>query len=95
MSAFFSKLFTLFLSKIAKIAICALMVKFQLRKLSCALTWYENAVPHLRNCVATESKSSLRKLRCDSEIKKLNCAFCATFLLVEKIVALYYAALLK
>ena len=27
-------------------------MKFQLRKLGCALTWYENAVPQLRNCVA-------------------------------------------
>ena len=47
------------------------VVEFQLRKLSCALTWYENAVPQLR-CASTESKSSLRKLRCTSKIKKIN-----------------------
>ena len=46
------------------------VVKFLLRKLGCALTWYEKAVPQLR-CAPTESKSLLRKLRCASEIKKI------------------------
>ena len=68
-----------FLSKIAKMRYLRCVVKFQLRKLGCAFTWYENAVPELR-CALTESKSSLRKLRCASEIKKnklriLRCAF--------------------
>ena len=59
-------------------------VKFQLRKLGCALTWYEkccSAIAELR-CTSTESKSSLRKLHCASETKKiklriLRCAFTA------------------
>ena len=72
------------------------VVKFQLRKLDCALTWYENAVfaiAELR-CPSTESTSSLRKLRGASEIKKIKLAFCAALSLVEKIVALCCAALL-
>ena len=51
MSAFFSNLFILLLSKISKMLDLHCVVKFQLRKLVCALTWYENAVPQLRNCV--------------------------------------------
>ena len=55
------------------------VAKFQLQKLGCALTWYENAIAELR-CALTESKSSLRKLRCASASKKiklriLRCAF--------------------
>ena len=57
-------------------------MKFQLRKLGCALTWYENTVPQLRNCVALqlnqkvycESCAALQKLK---KIKSriLPCAF--------------------
>ena len=79
MSAFFSRLLSLFGHQLQKVRYLPCVVKFQLRKLGCAFTWYENAVPQLR-CVSTESKSSLRKLRCASEIKKnklrnLRCAF--------------------
>ena len=88
MSTFFSKLFALFLSQIEKMWYLHCAVKFQLRKLGCALTWYKNAVPQLQNpnpqlqnpnpqlrCASTKSKScaALQKL------KKLNCAFCAVF----------------
>ena len=45
-------------------------MKFQLQKLGCALTWYENAIPQLL-CASTESKSSLHTLRWASEIKKI------------------------
>ena len=41
------------------------VVKFQLRKLRCALTRYENAVPQLRNCVALQLN------------KKVHCGSCA------------------
>ena len=63
MSAFFSKLFTLLLSKIAKMLYLHCVVKFQLRKLGCALTWYENAVLQLRNCVALQLHE---KIFCES-----------------------------
>ena len=47
------------------------VLKFQLRKLDCALTWYENAVPQLQNCVANQlnqkshrgSSAALQKLK--------------------------------
>ena len=96
MSAFFSKLFTLLLSKIAKMLHLHCVVKFQLRKLDCALTWYKNAVPHLRNCVAFQLHE---KVHCEScaalqKLNKYHCAFCAALLLFEKIVALCCAALL-
>ena len=52
MSLFFSKLFTLFVSKIAKLRYLHWIVKFQLRNLRFALTCYENLVPQLRNYVA-------------------------------------------
>ena len=71
------------------------VVKFILRKVGCALTWYGNAVPQLRNCAALQLN---QKVHCGScaalqKLKKLNRAFCAA-LLVEKIVALCYVALL-
>ena len=56
MSAFFSRLFTLFCQKLQKMRYLQCVVKFQLRKLGCA---------------STESKRLLRKLRCASEIKKI------------------------
>ena len=82
MSAFFSKLFTLLQSKIEKMLHLHCVVKFQLRKLDCALTWYENAVPQLRNCVALQLN------------EKVHCETCAALLQVEKIVALCCTALL-
>ena len=90
MSAFYSKLWAIFLSKSQKMRYLHCVVKFQLRKLSCGLTWYENAVPQLRNCVALQLN---QKVHCGScaalqKLKKINCAFCAALLLVETIVAL-------
>ena len=72
------------------------VVKFPLQKLGCALTWYENAVPQLRNCVALQLN---QKVHCGSsaalqKAKKLNCAFCDALSLVKKIVALCCASLL-
>ena len=70
--------------------------KFQLRKLGCALTWYENAVSQLQNRVALQLN---QKVYCGScaalqKLKKFNCTLCAALLLVEKIVALCCSALL-
>ena len=53
------------------------VVKFQLWKLGCALTWYENAVAQLRNCAALQLN---QKVYCGScaalqKLKKSNCAF--------------------
>ena len=45
MLAFLSKLFAFFRFEIAKNAVLLCVVKFQLRKLGCALTWNKNAVP--------------------------------------------------
>ena len=58
------------------------VVKFKLRKLGCALTWYENAVPQLRNCVALQlnqkahcgSCAALQKLK-KNKLRILRCAF--------------------
>ena len=36
--------------KLQKMRYLHCVVKFQLRKSGCPLTWYENAVPQLRNC---------------------------------------------
>ena len=65
-------------------------VKFLLRKVGFALTWYENAVPQLQSCVALQLN---QKVHCGScatlqKLKKLNCAVCIALLLVEKIAAL-------
>ena len=45
------------------------VVKFQLRKLGCALTWYKNAVPQLRNCVALQLN---QKVYCGSVLRFRN-----------------------
>ena len=95
MSGLFSKLLTLFQSKIAKNAVFALcceisIVEVRLR-FNLVRKW-RSAIAELR-CALTELKSSLRKLRCASEIK-LNCAFGAALLMVAKFVALCCAALL-
>ena len=72
------------------------VVKFQLQKLGCALAWYENAIPHLRNCVALQLNQKVYGGGCAAlqNLKKLNFAICDSFLLVEKIVAFCCAALL-
>ena len=68
------------------------IVKSQLRKLNYASTWYENAVPQLRNCVALQLNQRVHWGSCAAlqEFKTLNCAFCAALLLVKKIVALRF-----
>ena len=38
--------------------------KFQLQKLGCALTWYENAAPKLRNCVALQLNQKVHRGSC-------------------------------
>ena len=48
-------------------------VKFQLRKLGCALTWYEDAVPQLRNCVALQLN------------QKVHCGSCAALQKLKKL----------
>ena len=96
MPGLFSKLLLFFSPKLQKMRCLHCVVKFELRKLGCALTWYENTVPQLRNCVALQR---IQKVHCGSctalqKAKKLNCAFCDALLLVKKIVALCCAALL-
>ena len=82
MSGLFSKLFTLFSSKIAKNAVFALCCEISIAEVG--LRFYlvqkcRSAIAELR-CASNELKSSLRKLRCASESKKiklriLRCAF--------------------
>ena len=82
MSAFYSNLFILFLSKIAKNAVFALCCEISIAEVrlrddlvpKCC-----SAIAELR-CVSIESKNSSQKFRCTSEIKKINlrilrCAF--------------------
>ena len=76
MSTFFSKLFALFLSKIAKNAAFALRCEISIAEVGLRLTWYDNAVPQLRNCAALQLN---QKVPCGScaalqKLKKLNCA---------------------
>ena len=67
MSAFYSKLFILFLSKIAKNAVFALYCEISITELGCALTLYKKAVTQLRNYVALQLNQKVhRKLRCVS-----------------------------
>ena len=82
MPAFFRKLLTLLLSKIAKILHLHCVVTFQLQKLGCALTWYENAIPQLRNCVALQLHEKVHCERCAAlqklkniKLHILRCAF--------------------
>ena len=81
MLAFFSKLCTLFQTKIAKTAVFALCCEISIAKLiGCALTWYENGVPQLWNCVALQLNQKAHCRSCASEIKQiklriLRCAF--------------------
>ena len=79
MSAFLSKLFTIFQSKIAKTAMLALCCKISIAEVRLRFNLVRKSVPRLR-CDSTESKSSLQKSRCASEIEKiklhiLRCAF--------------------
>ena len=89
MSAFFSKLFTFFMSKIAKNAVFALCCEISIAKVRLRFNLLQkscSAIDDLR-CASTHSQSSLRKLRCIHKIKKLDYAFCTALLLVETIVA--------
>ena len=66
MSAFFSKLFTIFQSKIEKNAVFALCFEISIADVTLRLNFVRKchfAIAELR-CATTESKSSLRKLRC-------------------------------
>ena len=72
MPAFFNKLFTLFLPKIAKNALIALCCEILIAKVKLLFNLVQkrlSAIAEMR-CASTESKTSLRKLRCASEIKK-------------------------
>ena len=69
----------LFSLKLQKTQYLHCVVKFRLRKLGCALTWYENAVPlqlnqkdHCGSCAALQ------------KAKKIKLRICAALLLVEK-----------
>ena len=53
----------LFCLKSQKMRYLYCVVKFQLRKLGCALTWYKNDVPQLRNCAALQLN---QKVHCGS-----------------------------
>ena len=90
MSAFLTRLFTLFCQKLHKKGYLHCIVKFQLRELGCALTWYENAAPQLLNFIALQLN---QKAHCEScaapqKLRKINCAFRAALLLLKNIVAL-------
>ena len=80
MSAFFNKVFTLFLSKIEKNAIFTFCSEISIAEVRLRFNLVENIVSQLQKCVA---------------LQKLICAFCAAFLLVEKVVARCCAALLR
>ena len=70
MSAFSGKIFALFLSKIAKNAVCALCCEISIAEVRLRddlVPKYRFAIAELR-CVSTESKSFSQKLRCASEI---------------------------
>ena len=95
MLVFFCKLFTFFLPKIAKNAVFALCCEISIAEVRLRFNLVRkrhSAIVELRSA-STESKSSLWKLRCASEIKKIDCAFHAALSLVEKIVAICCAAL--
>ena len=72
MLAFFSKLFTLFLSKIEKNAEFALCCEISIAevRLRFSLVRKRRSATAELHCASTESKSLLRKLRWASEIKK-------------------------
>ena len=73
MLAFFCKLFTLFLSKIAKNAVFALLCEISIAEVRLRFNLVRkcrSAIAQLRGA-STKSKSSLRKLRCACEIKKI------------------------
>ena len=73
MSALFSKLFTQFLSKIAKNAVFALCCELSIAEVKLCFNLVRkcrSAIAELR-CTSTESKSLLQNLRCASDIKKI------------------------
>ena len=59
MSAFFSKLFTLFLPKIGRTAVFALCCEISIAEVKLRFNLYENAVPLVRNCVALQLNQKL------------------------------------
>ena len=80
MSAFFSKFFTFFL-KSQKNAVFALCCEISIAEVGLRFSLVpkcRSAIVELR-CASTESKSSLRKLRYASQIKKIESRFCLPF----------------
>ena len=55
------------------------VLKFQLWKLGCPLTWQENVVPQLRNYLALQLNQKAHCGGCAvlKKLKKLNCKLCA------------------
>ena len=49
-----AKYLLFFSLKLQKTQYLHCVVKLRLRKLGCALTWYKNSIPQLRNCVALQ-----------------------------------------
>ena len=85
-----------FLSQIAKNAVFALCCEISVTQARLRFNLVRkcrSAIAELR-CASIELKSSLRSCAELQKLKKLNCAFCAALLLVEKIVALCCVALL-
>ena len=92
MSAFFSNIFTLILSKIAKNAVFSYCCEISIAEVRLRFNLVRNshtAIAESR-CASTESTSLLRKLRSASKIK-INYVICAAFLLIE--ISLRYVAL--
>ena len=80
MLAFFSKLFALFLSKLAKTEVFVLCCESSITNIRFHFNyWFKNAVLQLRNCVALPLNQKVYCGSCSAlqNIKKLNCAFCA------------------
>ena len=67
-----------FCLKLQKLLYLRCVVKFQLRKFGCALTWYKHAVLQLQNCIALQlnQKAHCKSCAALQTLKKLNCAFC-------------------
>ena len=97
MSAFFSKLLAILLSKIVKNAIFELGCEILILEVLLCFNLVQKccfAIVELRYA-STESKNFLRKLRCFQKLKIIKLRFFAAPLQIGKIVALFCVALLK
>ena len=94
MSAFFSKLFALFMSKIAKTEVFALCCEILIAEVRLRFNLERKCRSKIAKfrCASTESKFLCGSCAALQKFKKLDCAFCAALLLIEKIVALCCAA---